>query len=110
MLGVLFGDPVLIWAFGAEIEPYTYLLMPLVACAVFTCLGWFLASVLTVMRALKTLLVASGISMAVVLCGCIPFINQWGMNGASVILVIALVSFSLVCMFVIGMDERKQRA
>lgn len=110
VLGVLFGDPVLIWAFGAEIEPYTYLLMPLVACAVFTCLGWFLASVLTVMRALKTLLVASGISMAVVLCGCIPFINQWGMNGASVILVIALVSFSLVCMFVIGMDERKQRA
>lgn len=109
-LGALFGDSVLIWAFGAEIGPYTYLLMPLVACAILTCLGWFLASVLTVMRALKTLLVASGISMAVVLCGCIPFINQWGMNGASFILVIALVFFSLVCMFVIGMDERKQRA
>ena len=110
VLGLLFGDPVLVWAFGAEIESYTYLLMPLVACAIFTCLGWFLASVLTVMRALKTLLVVSAISMAIVLCGCVPFIQQWGMNGGSFILVIALVFFSLVCMFVIGVDERKRRA
>lgn len=110
VLGAFFGDPVLIWAFGAEIEPYTYLLMPLVACAIFTCLGWFLASVLTVMRALKTLLVVSGVSMAIVLCGCIPFVQQWGMNGASFILVIALVFFSLTCAFAIGLSERKRRA
>jgi O-antigen/teichoic acid export membrane protein len=110
VLGILFGDSVLVWAFGSEIAPYTYLLMPLVACAIFTCLGWFLASVLTVMRVLKTLLIVSGASMAIVLCGCVPFIQQWGMNGASFILVIALVFFSLVCMFVIGIDERRRRA
>lgn len=109
VLGLLIGDSALVWAFGAEIEPYTYLLMPLVACAIFTCLGWFLASVLTVMRALKTLLITSSASMVIVLGGCVPFIHQWGMNGASFILVIALVFFSLVCMFAIGMDERKQR-
>lgn len=107
VLGFLLGDPVLVWAFGEEIEPYTYLLMPLVACAILTSLCWFLASVLTVLRQLTALLICSGLSMAIVLFACMPGITWWGMNGASFILAIALAVFSLGCFFVILRDMRR---
>lgn len=94
----LAGEWLLMLLFGDSIAPYTYLLLPLVGCAVLTALSWFIASLVTVLRQLRTLVFMSFISLLIVLLGSAPFIQLFGMNGASFILIIALAVFVAGCL------------
>lgn len=93
----LFGNQVLILVFGESIAPYCYLKTPLLLCTVLTALSWFLASIITVLRKLASLCVASLVSLVIVLVGSVPFVEQFGLNGASYILAVALSVFIVCC-------------
>lgn len=81
--------------FGEKIVPYTFLAVPLTICSVLVALSWFLTTVLTVMRELKVLLVLGGVTLAIVAIGTTPFLITFGMNGATLIYVVALIAFNL---------------
>ncbi|MBQ3301868.1 MAG: hypothetical protein IJH04_06985, partial [Eggerthellaceae bacterium] len=91
----LLGEPALILAFGESIAPYSYLLPPLVACTVLTGLALFLAAVIVVVRRLRALLVSSAVCFLLTLVGSLPFINAFGLNGASFILIVSLTIFCI---------------
>lgn len=93
------GTPLLVIMFGADIEPHAYLLMPLVGCTIATSCAWLLSSILTIVRRRKELIVYSGISLGFVILTCSMFIHWFGMNGASYNLLIALIAFSIGCIF-----------
>lgn len=93
----LLGDWFLLLLFGSTIEPYTYLLLPLVVCTILIALSWFLSTMLVVLRKLKALMCASVASFIVVIFGSTPFISIFGYNGASFILILGLILFVLFC-------------
>lgn len=93
----LFGNWFLIVLFGDSIAPYTYLLNPLILCTILTALAWFLSAVVTVLRRLKTLLALSSVMFVMITAGSVPFINQFGLNGGSFILALALAIFVTGC-------------
>ena len=92
----LIGKWVLVLLFGQAIEPYTFLLMPLVICTILVAISWFLSTILIVLRRLKTLLVISIVSFVIVAAGSIPFIISFGQNGASFVLIVALAAYVLM--------------
>ena len=94
----LAGEWLLMLLFGDSIAPYTYLLLPLVGCTVLTALSWFIANLVTILRQLKALVIASFACLLIVLLGSAPFIQLFGMNGASFILIIALAAFVAGCL------------
>lgn len=110
LLGAWLGEPVLVLAFGEAIREYAYLLLPLIGCAILTALSWFLASVLTVVRRLKQLIAISVVTTAIMLVGCVPAIEAWGMNGASLLVVFDLLVFSVCCSVVAYLDLKRRNA
>ena len=96
------GKWVLVLLFGQAIEPYTFLLMPLVVCTILVAVSWFLSTILIVLRRLKALLVISIVSFAVVAAGSIPCIAAFGQNGASFVLIIALAAYVLMGIMVMA--------
>ena len=88
--------------FGETISPYLYLTIPLIACSVLVALSWFLATALTVMRKLKTLVCLSFVALLIVLIGTLPCIKLFGMNGATWIYILALAFFSSGCFIIIA--------
>lgn len=104
---VLLGDWLLVLLFGESIAPYTYLLLPLVICTILTALAWFVASVVTILRNLNILVVLSAIGLGIVILGGKPFIDMFGMNGASFILAIALGVFTIGCSISIARITKK---
>lgn len=96
------GEWALVLLFGDSMIPYTYLLMPLVVCTILVALSWFLSTLLTVIRKLKSLLAISIVSFFLVMFGGIPCINIFGINGASIVLIIGLLTYSGLAAMVIG--------
>ncbi|WP_165054714.1 MULTISPECIES: lipopolysaccharide biosynthesis protein [unclassified Adlercreutzia] len=92
------GNPILVLFFGNEISDYANLLGPLVGCSIATAIVWFLSAVLVIQRDMKSLVLLSAIACAIVIIGCVPAINSWGMNGASCVQIIALGFFSVGCL------------
>lgn len=90
---VLLGDWALLFLFGNSIASYTYLIVPLVLSGILLAFSWFLSTVVTIIRELKRLLAASIASFATVVIGSTPMINTFGMNGASYILIVAMLVF-----------------
>jgi len=84
------GNWVLTLLFGPAIEPYTYLLMPLVICTILVAASWFLSTMLIVLRKLKALLCISAAAFVLVVVGSMPCIASFGQNGASFILIAGL--------------------
>lgn len=89
--GDLFGNFGLSLLFGDKIHPYTYLFLPILFLSSLTALSWFIGLMLTVIRELRGLIVASVISALICLFGSGTFIHSYGINGTSFVLIIALV-------------------
>lgn len=87
------GEWLLVLLFGDSINTYVYLLNPLILCVVLTALAWFLGTILTILRQLKALLVSSAVMFAIAAFGSIPFIESFGLNGATFVLICALIIF-----------------
>lgn len=87
------GDSVLTLMFGASIQPYVYLGLPLVLSGVLVATAWFVSSVITVCRRMDILLASSVVSFLLVLLGSHSAIDLCGLNGATYIYCIALLVF-----------------
>lgn len=79
----LFGVPLLKMMFGARIEPYGYLIQPLLLMTILTAFVWFLSDLLISIRDFRSTFIAGLIIFAVALVAMMPFIDRWGMNGVS---------------------------
>lgn len=91
----LFGEQFLLLLFGKSILPYVGLGSPLVICGILTAYVWFISNTLTVLRRLKTLVllcVPCLLSEVLLHAG---LIERFGPNGASYLLIIALILFLL---------------
>lgn len=84
------GNYILQLLFGSSIAPFTYLIIPLVISGIMLAFSWFMSTVVTVLRLLKPLLFASMASFLIVLMGSNSFIDIFGMNGASYILIVSM--------------------
>lgn len=89
--GIIFGKFGLVLLFGEEISDYTYLFLPILFISSLAAISWFIGLMLTVIREFRGLTIASTIAAAICFLGSRPFINIFGMNGASFILILALI-------------------
>jgi len=105
----LVGEWVLVLLFGVMIEPYVFLLMPLVVCTIAVAVSWLLSTLLIVFRKLKVILFASLVALVVVLFGSLPLISLFEQNGASFVLIIALSIYSLICTVILFLSMSKEK-
>lgn len=89
--GAIFGKFGLILLFGEKISNYTYLFLPILFISSLTALSWFIGLMLTVIREFRGLIIASMIAAAICFFGSSLFINLFGINGTSLILILALI-------------------
>lgn len=90
--GAILGKFGLILLFGEKISKYTYLFLPILYISSLTALSWFIGLMLTVIREFKGLIISSVIAAAICFFGSSIFINHFGINGTSFILILALIS------------------
>lgn len=88
--GALFGKFGLTLLFGEKIEEYTYLFLPILFISSLTALSWFIGLMLTVIREFRGLIISSVVALAICFFGSNSFISLFGINGASFILILAL--------------------
>jgi len=89
--GIVFGHLGLVILFGDQISDYTYLFLPILYISSLTAFSWFIGLMLTVIREFKGLIVSSAIAVTICLVGSGPFITMFGINGTSLILILALI-------------------
>lgn len=89
----MWGKSFLVLLLGDSISDYGFLIMPLVACTILTAISWFLSTVLVVVRKLIELLLISVGSFLIIVIGSMPMIEYAGINGTSLVLIIALLFF-----------------
>lgn len=69
--------------FGASIEPYVYLLQPIILSTVATAFLWFFGDLLITLRNFKANFIGNAVAFATVVPLTFPFVNLWDMNGVS---------------------------
>lgn len=89
-----FGTQALFILYGESIIGYSYAIVPLVICGILTAFVWFFSNVLTVLRRTKVLVSLSAISVCVSIIASYLLVDNFGINGASFGLIIALAVFS----------------
>ena len=115
ILGALaIGKFGLILLFGNKIIKYTYLFLPIIYISSLTALSWFIGLMLTVVREFKGLIISSVIAATICFFGSKIFINRFGVNGTSYILILALVLQIVLMSFFMAiklkvLQERKIR-
>ncbi len=90
MGGAVLGKFGLVFLFGEKISNYTYLFLPILFISSLTALSWFIGLMLTVIREFKGLIIASLVAAATCFFGSGVFISHFYINGASYILILAL--------------------
>lgn len=89
VLLAIFGEPLLAVVFGKSIVPYTYLLIPAIACSGVAAYIAFLSDLLIAVRQMRGNLIANVVAFLVSLPATWFCVNTWGMNGASFATIIA---------------------
>lgn len=69
--------------FGSSIEPYVYLLQPIILSTTATAFLWFFGDLLITLRNFKANFIGNVVAFAAVVPLTFPFVNLWGMNGVS---------------------------
>lgn len=79
----LLGEPLLAFAFGDSIVPYTYLLYPALICVVLTAYVGFLGDLLITVRMMSGNLIGNAIALVFSIPCAFVCISIWNMNGVS---------------------------
>lgn len=95
----LLGQPLLALMFGAEIAPYSYLMLPLILCAMVTAYTWFLSDLLVSFRLFRGCFWGNLVALLASLGFSLWLIPQYGMNGVS-FAVSACYAIGSACMIV----------
>ena len=103
----LLGEFALVLLYNEGIREYSYLMYAIIGCTSLYTVCWFLTSVLTVMRRLKTVTIFSVSALALAAICAKPFINAFYMNGVSFTVIFCYVIYSLLSVGVIIYDLRK---
>lgn len=77
------GEWALVLLYGESIRAYSYLLLPVVGCAVLYCLCWIVSTMLVIMRRLKTQMVLSLLALGAAACLRAFCVKTWALNGVS---------------------------
>ena len=93
--------------FGKEIEPYAYMLIPVIICSILTALVWFSCSILTVLRDFKGLLISNACSLIGCIVLSIYYIKKYSMDGVNIVLILTLALQILLCAGFIGNKIKK---
>jgi len=109
ILAVLFGEWLLILLFGEMIIPYSYLLLPLVICTILVAISWSIATILVVLRRQRVVMFLVVISLAIVLFGSYPLIGLFALNGANIVLIIALSLFCVGSLIALVISLRRHK-
>lgn len=88
--GAILGDFGLKLLFGAKINNYVYLFVPILFISSLTAMSWFIGLMLTVIREFKGLIIASVAAVTICFLGSSWAIKMFGINGTSFILLFAL--------------------
>ena len=99
------GPQVLYIMFGESILQYTDAVVPLVACGILTAFVWFFSNVLTVLRKTKVLALLSILSVGISIVASLYLVGNYGINGASYGLMIALGVFVCGAFALLIMDS-----
>ena len=106
--GKIFGKWGLELIYGEEVAAYVELLIPLILCTVLTAFAWLLCGILTAIRQFRGLVLGNFVAVLVVTLISVPLEKQFGMQGASIALAIAVVSEILVLVYYLFHDMKKQ--
>lgn len=98
---VLFGKWGLMLLYGNNIGEYSYLLLPIIIFSALNGYVWFLSNVIIVLRKNKELLIIDIIGLIMSLILTRFFINQFGMNGISFVMIIFSIIIILCFYYVI---------
>ena len=93
------GEPLLALMYGDSIVPYTYLLLPAIACAMVTAYVWFLNDILVALRKFKGSFIGNICAVVISIPASLLLIPIFGMNGVSFASIIAY-GFSAIIMVV----------
>ncbi|HHT77816.1 MAG TPA: oligosaccharide flippase family protein [Clostridiaceae bacterium] len=108
--GALLAEWGLVLLFGEKLREYAYLLVPVLLISSLTAVSWFLGSLLTVIREIRGFIVSSILAVAVSLAGGQYSIRTFGLNGASFILIVALVvQIVSMSIFMINKNNKLKR-
>lgn len=105
---ILFGKIFLQILFGAEMKSYVELLNPIIITTILTAIIWLLIGILTSIRRFTFMIVGNGIGSLVSIILSQPIINIYGMNGASISLIISQIIMIVIMMFpIVNLDKLK---
>ena len=77
------GEPLLTLMYGSSIAPYTYLLLPAIACSMITAYVWFLNDVLVALRQFSGSFIGNICAAILSIPAAYALIPIFGMNGVS---------------------------
>ena len=103
----LLGEFALVLLYNESIREYAYLMYAIIGCTSLYTVCWFLTSLLTVMRRLKTVTVFSLAALALAAICSKPLISAFYMNGVSFTVIFCYVIYSILSAGVIIYDLRK---
>ena len=103
----LLGKWALCLVFGKEIEPYVYMLIPVIISSILTALVWFSCSILTVLRDFKGLIVSNACSLIGCVVLSVYYIKKYSMDGVNIVLILTLALQILLCVGFIGNKIKK---
>ena len=82
--------------YGQEIAEYVWLLLPLIVSTVLTAFIWFLCGLSTVVRDFRGLILSNIVALIISFCGSYVMIDRFGMQGATLALIISLLMESIL--------------
>lgn len=101
ILSACFGKIALEILYGASILNYADMLLPLVGVTLVTGYAWIMIALVTIIRKTRIISVGIGLSTCICIAFAMPIMNEFGINGASYILIISFTLFNLFCSGVI---------
>ena len=104
------GPWLLTLIFGQSIEPYTYLLIPIIMSAIVSAYVWFFNDLLVALRCFKGSFVGNTLSAVVALPVTFFFVNAFGMNGVSFTMIVSYgIGAVVMALYLIALVRRGLR-
>ncbi|WP_244596979.1 lipopolysaccharide biosynthesis protein [Paraeggerthella hongkongensis] len=104
------GPWLLTLIFGQSIEPYTYLLIPIIMSAIVSAYVWFFNDLLVALRCFKGSFVGNILSAVVALPVTFFFVNTFGMNGVSFTMIVSYgIGAVVMALYLIALVRRGLR-
>lgn len=107
---IVFAEPVLKALYGSVIASHSDLFIWVIVLTSFTGYLWFCNSLLVIFRRIKSILVINVISFLISLSFSTLFINNFGMNGVSFILILVTIMMIIEMLSILYYELNKLRA